>query len=160
MEALAGVAEALEQSAFGIWASRSAWAYPVANTVHVFGLVLLLAGIGIIDLKLLGVFRRLPLSALSDALTPMAVAGAILLIASGSVMFAADASAMVASDTFRKKLVLIVIALANAAAFRLIFGSRVAQWTGPPPFSARLLAGVSLFLWVSVAVLGRMIAYS
>lgn len=160
MDALAGFAEALEALSFGIWAARSAWAYPVANVVHVLGLVLLLGGIGLVDLRLLGAFRSLPLPALSAALTPLAVAGLLLIVASGLTMFAADASAMAASGTFRQKLVLIAIALANAAAFRLAFGGRVAEWTSAPPFAARAMALASLLLWTAVAVFGRMIAYS
>ncbi|MFN3944627.1 MAG: DUF6644 family protein [Allosphingosinicella sp.] len=160
MEALAGLAEALETSSFGIWAARSAWAYPIANVVHVLGLVLLLGGIGIVDLRLLGAFRTLPLAAVSAALTPLAVGGLVLLLASGLTMFAADASAMAASGTFRQKLVLIAVALANAAAFRFLFGGRVAGWTTAPPPAARAMALASLLLWTAVAVWGRMIAYS
>jgi hypothetical protein len=160
LEALAGLAEALESSGFGMWASRSAWAYPIANVVHVLGLVLLLGGIGIVDLRILGAFPRLPLPALSAALTPLAVAGLILILISGLTMFAADASAMAASGTFRRKLILIALALTNALAFRLMFGGRIAGWTVNPPPAAKVMALASLFLWIGVAILGRMIAYS
>ena len=76
---------------------------------------------------------------------------------SGSVLFAADAAALAQSDTFRTKLVLIALALANAIAFRLLYGRSPAD---PPPVSARLMAAASVLLWLSVGTLGRMIAYS
>lgn len=158
MEWLASVAVALEASGFGQWAGRSAWAYPVANVVHVFGLILLIGGIGLVDLRILGVFPRLPLQPLSQALTPLAIAGLMLIAASGLVMFAADARAMAASDMFQRKLVLILIALANAAVFRALH--RGAGWTDRPPASARIMALASLLLWLLVAVAGRMVAYS
>jgi hypothetical protein len=160
LEALAGIAGALEGSGFGIWAARSAWAYPIANVVHVLGLVLLLGGIGIVDMRLLGAFRSLPLPAVSAALTPLAGAGLLLIVLSGLTMFAADASAMATSGTFRQKLLLIAVALANAAAFRLVFAGRVASWTAAAPAGARVMALASLLLWTAVAVFGRMIAYS
>jgi hypothetical protein len=156
LDALAGFAEALEASSFGIWAARSAWAYPIANVAHVLGLVLLLGGIGLVDLRLLGAFRSLPLGAVLAALTPLAVAGLLIMILSGLTMFAADASAMAASGTFRRKLVLIALALLNAAAFRAWFGQR----PDPSGIPAKAMALASLLLWTAAAIFGRMIAYS
>ncbi|MDP3383095.1 MAG: hypothetical protein Q8S47_07195, partial [Phenylobacterium sp.] len=67
MEALAAL---LEASALGQWARGSAVAYPVANVAHLLGLVLLVGGIGVVDLRLAGLWRGLPIAALSRALTP------------------------------------------------------------------------------------------
>jgi uncharacterized protein DUF6644 len=160
LDALAGFARALEASDFGNWAASSTWAYPVANVTHIFALVLLLGGIGVVDLRLLGFFSRLPLTAVSAALTPLAIAGVVLLAASGFTMFAADAAAMAASATFQRKLVLIALALINAVAFRLLFGTRFEGWAEGPPLAARAMALGSLLLWSLVAIHGRMIAYS
>lgn len=142
---------------FAEWAASSPYAYPAANTVHVLALALLLGGIGIVDLRLLGMFRSLPLQPLARALVPVAATGVAILAASGSILFAADAEAVASSGTFRLKLVLIAIALANVALFRLLYGRSPAD---PPPLLARVLALTSLLLWTSVAIAGRMIAYS
>lgn len=160
MEALTGFAEAVQASAFGEWAAGSSWAYPVANVLHLLGLVMLVGGIGIVDLRLTGAFRSLPAAALSRALTPVAVAGLLLMLPTGFIMFAADAEALAGSDTFLRKLVLIMIALTNAVAFRLLWGSRLHQWERAPPLSGRIMAAASLLLWLAVGTLGRMIAYS
>ena len=154
--ALASVARAVEASPFASWAAESALAYPVANVVHLLGLVLVVGGIGLVDLRLLGLFRKLPLEPLARALTPLAVAGLILMAASGSILFAADAAALAASGTFRLKLMLIAVALTNAAIFRLWIGRTLAD---PPGTAMRLSALASLALWMSVATMGRMIAY-
>ncbi len=66
---------------------------------------MLVGGIGILDLRLAGLFRRIPVEALSSALTPIALAGLVLMIPSGATMFAADAAALVNSATFRLKLI-------------------------------------------------------
>ncbi len=151
------IAEAVAATPFAAWAAGSPQAYPYANVLHLLGLVLLLGGIGLIDLRLLGAFPRLPLQALAEALTPLGIAGVIILVASGSVLFAADAVALAGSETFRLKLVLIGIALANALAFRFLYRSLDAA---PPALAARLMAFISLALWLSIATSGRMIAYS
>ena len=155
--ALVALARIVAASPFASWAAGSAFAYPLANVVHLFGLVLLVGGIAIVDLRLLGLFPRLPLEPLARALTPLAVVGLILLAASGSVLFAADAAALATSATFRTKLLLISLALANALAFRLAFGRSAPE---PVPVTARLMGLASLLLWLSTATMGRMIAYT
>lgn len=157
---LEDLAQALQASPFGAWAGQSAYAYPAANLIHLLGLVMLVGGIGLVDLRLVGAFRSLPPAALSRTLTPVAIAGLLLLIPSGLTMFAADAKAMVASVTFQRKLVLIALALANAILFRWLWGKRIADWDASPPRGGRLMAGASLLLWLAVAAHGRMIAYS
>ena len=93
MEALVAAAAALEGSALGVWARGSPDAYPAANLAHLLGLVMLVGGIGILDLRLAGLARALPAAALSRLLTPVALAGLVLMAGSGAVMFAADAGA-------------------------------------------------------------------
>ena len=78
---------------------------------------MLVGGIGLLDLRLVGLFRSLPVAPLSRALTPVAIAGLILMVPSGLTMVAADA-AVAESATFRWKLLLIALALTNALAFR------------------------------------------
>jgi hypothetical protein len=151
------LAEAVAATPFAAWAAASPQAYPVANVLHLLGLVLLLGGIGLIDLRLLGLFPRLPLQPLAEALTPLGIAGLVILVPSGAVLFAADAVAVAGNEMFRLKLVLIAIALANALAFRVLYRRLDAA---PPAMPARLMAAASLALWLGVATYGRLIAYS
>lgn len=156
MQGLIELAEALEASPFGAWARGSRHAYPVANLVHLLGLVTLIGSIGVLDLRVMGLFRRLPLAELSRVLTPIAVGGVLLMIPSGFTMFAADAGPLVRSDTFRWKMGLLALALANALAFRLMWR----RLDGTPPLAARAMALASLGLWLWIGALGRLIAYN
>ena len=158
MDPLSAFGEAVQTSPFGVWAGGEI--YPIANLVHLLGLVMLVGGIGILDLRLAGLMRRLPVAPLSAALTAIAIAGLLLMIPSGATMFASDAAALVHSATFRWKLLLIVLALANAIAFRFLWRARIERWDLDPPPLGRLMAAGSILLWLSVAALGRMIAYS
>lgn len=98
----------------------------------------------------------LPLSALPRALTPLALAGLTFMALSGPILFAADATALARSSTFGWKLALIVIALVNALAFRRFWRGTA----GEPSVPLRLMAIVFIALWLSVAALGRLIAYT
>lgn len=146
---------AIEASALADWAGSEALVYPIANTAHVIGAVLLVGGIGLLDLRLLGYGRRLEPQALAEVVTPLALGGFVLMVVSGGLMFAADARAMAASPLFLAKLGLIGLAGLNAAMFRSLFR----RLDGAIPPGARLLAAVSLALWLGVVVLGRLVAY-
>lgn len=158
MNELTAFGEAVQSSPFGAWAGSDA--YPIANLVHILGLVMLVGGIGILDLRLAGLFRRIPAQPLASALTPIAIVGLLLMVPSGATMFAADASALVNSTTFRIKLLLILLALTNAIAFRYLWQRRIDRWDSDPAPLGRLMAAVSILLWLSIAGFGRWIAYS
>jgi hypothetical protein len=155
---VADAAAALEGSALGVAMRGSKGWYPAANVAHLAGLVLLVGAIGVLDLRVAGLGRALPIAALSRMLTPLAVAGLVLLAASGFLLYAADAAPLTRSWVFRTKLALAALALANALAFRRLFGDfRSGQ---EPPATARAMAVVSLALWLTVGGLGRLIAYN
>jgi hypothetical protein len=145
----------LESAGISLWIRQVPWAYPATNTLHLLGLVMLVGSIGVVDLRVLGLWRQLPIGALSAALTPIAVAGLVLQGVTGLALFAADAEALAGSDIFQVKLALVSLALLNAAAFRLVW--RGDQATARP--LARLSAGASLGMWLAVGALGRLIAY-
>lgn len=156
---LTDVAVWLDAAGVGPWARGSALAYPIVNTLHLLGLVMLVGGIGIVDLRVAGLWRALPITTLSRALTPVAAAGLMLMVASGVVLFAADGAALARSDIFARKLVIIALALANAAAFRLIWRAGMPGWSAMAPGGARAMAAASLLLWLGAAASGRWIAY-
>lgn len=154
------VAQWLDAVGIGPWARGGTMVYPVANTLHLLGLIMLVGGIGVVDLRVLGLWKRLPLEPLSRALTPVAIAGLILMVPTGVVLFAADGVALSGSDAFERKLVLIAIALANALAFRAMFDKRIGGWGNHAPALPRIMAAASILLWLLIGTLGRWIAYS
>lgn len=153
-------AAALEAAWLGVVMRQDPWAYPVANLVHLLGLTLLVGPILLFDLRVMGLGRRLvEVEGLSRLVTPFAVAGAGLALASGPLLFLADAKALSTSALFWTKLALVAVALANAAAFRTAFGEQLGRWDQAPPAWGRAQAAASIALWFTVAGAGRMIAY-
>ncbi|NNM72892.1 hypothetical protein HJG44_10940 [Enterovirga sp. DB1703] len=155
---MAEAPEALQASGLGAWARGPAYAW--LNVLHLLGLVLLVGGIGILDLRLCGLGREIPAAALARFLTPFALLGLAVAIPTGFGLFAADAVSLAASGTFRWKLALIGLGLANAAAFRLAWQRQIEGWDEGPSPAGRLVAAASLAIWLAVATLGRMIAYT
>ncbi|MDR7059876.1 MULTISPECIES: DUF6644 family protein [unclassified Sphingopyxis] len=156
---LTAAAAWLDTTGIGPWSRGSALVYPIANTLHLLGLVMLVGGIGVVDLRIVGLWQRLPVAELSRALTPVALAGLILMVASGVILFAADGAALARSAIFERKLIIVIAALANAAAFRRVWNTHITRWTDGAPRAARVMAGTSLLLWLAAGASGRWIAY-
>jgi hypothetical protein len=152
-------AVALEASAVGEWMRGSGWAYPVVNLVHLLGLVLLVGPMLLLDLRLLGAGRLFPLAEVSAALTPWAVAGLLLLLPSGALLFAADAGPLIENRLLQFKLLLVAFGIANALLFRRLWSGRLHDWDWRPPWAGRLQAALSALCWLAAATLGRLIAY-
>jgi hypothetical protein len=156
---LTDLAALVEPTALARFARGSALGYPLASLAHLLGLVIGLGGILLLDLRLAGAFRALPLAAALRTLLPVAWVGLGLLVLSGAMLFSADARALATNPAFRWKLVLIGLALANGALFHAV--GHPGRWRDDceVPSTARALALVSIGLWLAVATCGRFIAY-
>lgn len=152
----------LEATQVAVWVKTSTWAYPLLETAHVIGLGLLFGSIFVMDLRLLGVGRKLPLSALAHHLLPWVWAGFAINLVSGTLLFMSDATEFAGNTAFRIKIALIVLAGINAAFFHAR-AYRYAVEVDPAqhdvPGASIVAAMVSICLWVAVITAGRMIAY-
>jgi hypothetical protein len=152
---------AIEASAVGQAMRQWLWLYPAVEVVHIAGIALLVGSILILDLRLLGFSRALPVRRLAAHILPWSAASFALIVPSGLAMFVAHAGELMANPVFPVKICLILLAGANAGVFHAGVFRRAAQWDVDvmPPIAARAAAGVSLLLWVSVIACGRLLAY-
>lgn len=134
----------------------SRFAYPLVNTAHVLGLALLYGSVVAMDLAVLGAWRGLAARPFVRTLRPLAVAGVAVALPTGAALFAVRASEYAAMPVMVAKLVLLAIALVNAAGF-VALAERGEKPFGP---RARLAAALSLALWTGVVVAGRFIGYA
>lgn len=151
----------IEGSALGVAMRQSLWLYPIVEIVHLSGIGLLFGSIVVLDLRLLGLSRDVPVRRLAAHVLPWTAASFLLIVPSGLAMFIAHASEFIASPVFALKMGLIFAAGLNAAMFHAGAMRGVAQWDvdrAPPP-AARIAAALSLLLWLSVIACGRLLAY-
>jgi len=158
-DGLVELARLIEASAVGAMMRESFWLYPVMNLTHLLGLVMLVGGIGLLDLRLLGFGRSVPVAALARYVTPIAIAGLVLMLGSGAMQFAADAGALAGAEVFRLKIVIVAVAILNAVLFRVLWQRRLRDWDDHPPALGRLQAAGSVSMWIAAGTLGRLIAY-
>lgn len=152
----------IESTALALAMRKSIWLYPAVETVHIIGLALLVGSIAVLDLRLLGLSRSLPVRKLAAHVLPWTLASFLLIVPSGLLMFIAHAGDFIANPVFALKMGLILAAGTNAALFHAGVFRGVAAWDVDvmPPLAARASAALSLLFWVSVIACGRLLAYT
>lgn len=146
--------EWLESLWLAVWLrdSVSIWAYPTVLTLHTMGLSVLVGASAILDLRLLGVSRSIPLSAFRWVSTAVAIGLTVNLI-TGGMLFIKDPLTWGKSIPFLVKMSLVVISAATVLPMRRYVSS------GEAGGSSRLLAVTSLVAWTAAVTAGRLLAY-
>jgi hypothetical protein len=152
----------IEGTAFAVAMRQSLWLYPIVEIVHLAGIALLFGSIAILDLRLLGLSRDVPVRRLAAHVLPWTAAAFLLIVPSGLAMFAAHASEFIASPLFALKMGLIFSAGVNAALFHAGAMRGVSDWDAnrAPPLAARAAGALSLLFWLAVIACGRLLAYT
>lgn len=152
---------AIEQSAFAAAIRQSLWAYPAANVGHILALFVFAGAVSIMDLTLIGALRGANPSSLVTQSRRAAIGGLLLMMATGSILFAAEASHVAMNRVFQIKLALIAFGILNALATGPQLRRALVATPASSPFPLRLRAAavISLLTWLSVAACGRLIAY-
>ena len=138
------------------------WSYAVINLVHILGVATLFGSVLILDLKLMGLFPRVSLPAVSVPTAPLAALGFAIAAASGVCLLATNATEYRDNPFLLIKFGAICAALAN---FALVHHSSAWRARGTNDFSrrqrAQLAAGgaVSLLAWATAVTAGRMLGY-
>ena len=153
---------AIESSGVGRLLRESLWAYPIAETLHIVGLATLYGSVLIVDLRLLGLNRSLPVSRLARHALPWTVGAFLLVMLTGLLMFTAHAEDFLTNRVFIFKMGVIATAGVNAALLHTGVMRTVAAWdvNVMPPLRVRLAAVFSILLWTTVITCGRFLAYT
>lgn len=152
----------LEQTSVGTAIRDSLWLFPIIETVHIFGIILLVGATSILDLRLMGLtFRDESVSKIAGRFIPWALAGFVIQVTTGLLLFSSEATKMYDNLGFQIKMVLILIAGINALVFHSVAYQSVGKWDHDPvgPLSARFAGLFSILLWFGIVAAGRWIAY-
>jgi hypothetical protein len=153
----------LEGSALGHAIRASGvWTYAVLNLTHILGISSLFGSILALDLRLVGVWRTVPVDALARPLIPIATGGFLLAILSGICMLATNGREYIGNPFLIVKFVAIAIGVLNVGALNLLPAWRARHAGALSLASERQLAvtgAISLVCWVTAVTAGRMIAY-
>lgn len=154
----------LEHSSLGMGIRDSDWLFYFIESIHVFGIVLMVGTVAMVDLRLLGagIMRRQPVSEVAGQFLPWTWTGFGILVVSGSFLLISEAATkLYPSPSFWIKMALIFLAGVNMTIFHFTVYRRVSEWDNSEvtPPAARAAAWISLIIWAGVVFAGRGIAY-
>jgi hypothetical protein len=152
----------LEQSPIGAAVRQSLWLFPAIETVHLLGMTILVGTAAAFDLRLLGWgLQRTRVADLVRRLLPWTWVGFGLQVVTGGLLFSSEASKMYVNPAFRLKMLLIILAGAQALIFQLVAGRKVDAWDerAAVPIAARIGGLISILLWIGVVAAGRWIGF-
>ena len=137
----------------------SKWWWAFMMDVHFIGLALLIGTVGVLDLRMLGFLKQVPIAPL-HRLTPWAMAGFGVNTLTGILAFIGMPTYYTFDVAFWLKMLTLVLLGLNAAAFYLSDAFQSVEHLGAgedAPLLAKFFAASSLVLWFAVIALGRYI---
>jgi hypothetical protein len=153
----------LEGSTLGL-AMRSAgvWAYAIVNLTHILGVATLFGAVLVLDLRLIGFWRGIPLGSIARPTVPIATTGFIVAATSGLCLISTNGSEYAGNPFLLIKFPAILAGLVNVGVL-----SRVPAWKARDSRALtaaehRQLAGfgaISLVSWLTAIGAGRLIGY-
>lgn len=152
----------LEQTSIGMAVRNSLWLFPTIETLHLFGIVLLVGSTSALDLRLLGLsLRNQSVSQVAARLLPWAWVGFTVQITTGMLLFSSEATRCYTNPAFRLKMLMIFLAGVNAMVFHYTAYRSVGKWDDAPttPMGAKLAGSFSILLWFGIVAAGRWIAF-
>ena len=150
--------EWIESFSIAVWLreSPSVWSHPTVLTLHTMGMSVLVGASYVLDLRLLGIGRSVPLSAYRW-IFPVVAVGLTVNLITGALLFAKNATAWGTALPFLIKMSLVIASVATLVPLRkFVLNGDVGHSEAG---RARLLAIASILAWSGAVTAGRLLAY-
>jgi len=160
MEFLQPTFDWLGTSWLGVFSRNASWVFVAAETAHFFGLSLLFGSLLVIDLRVVGFARFINMQAAMKFI-PIAMAGFAINLISGITFIASNPERYGPNIAFQWKMGLVLIAGLNALWFWFGEHKELSQLADgeDAEFRAKVIAALSLIIWVIVIILGRFMPF-
>jgi len=152
----------IQATGFFTYLRGSGYVYPVILSLHMVAIAFFGGMILMTDLRLLGVtMRNHPVADVAAKLRVPKRYGFLLAATCGVLLLGCKAEEYYYNAFFRVKVTLLFMVVVHALVFRRSVYDKVDEFdrNGRVPDRAKLAAGLSLLLWVSIACMGRGIGY-
>jgi hypothetical protein len=142
--------------------NAGSWNYGIVNLIHILGVSSLFGSVLVLDLRLLGAWRSVPLASITRPTVPIAATGFVVAATSGLCLISTNASEYVGNPFLLIKFPAIVVGLVNAAVVRRLAAWKARASRDLAPREQRQLSivgAVSLASWLTAIAAGRLIGY-
>ena len=153
----------LESTQVGLLVRESLYGFQILVATHILGLAFSVGTLVWFDLRLLGLsMPGCPVSKVYRRLMPWMLPGFAVMFISGALLFVGFATNAYGNVYFRLKVAAMLVAGLNAFLFHRTTERRIALWDSAarPPMAARLAGLISIVVWATVIVAGRMMSYT
>ena len=153
----------VEGSSLGVFVRESLWAFPALVAVHILGLAVSAGVVVWFDFRLLGVsMRAVPVSVVYRQLMRWAFGGFVVMFVTGALLLSGAATAAYGNAYFRVKMSALFLAGVNAIVYHMVTERGIRNWNDDarPPLAARMAGLISVVLWATVILAGRMMSYT
>ena len=140
------------------WVNDVAWVWPALESLHFIGLTLLMGTILVINVRMLGLMKQVPLDAI-DRLIPWGVLGFGLNVVTGMLFFIAVPQQYTQNVAFIWKVGLILVAAFNGLYFTAYDRAWAMEPEGDAPALSKAMAVSAFVLWVGVMYYGSMLPF-
>ncbi len=152
----------IDQTALSQIIQSRAWIIPTVQSIHILSFALVVASALMINLRLTGLFARdQSLERISARFLPFIWWPLLVLLTTGTIMIIGEPSRALKNPVFQVKVVLVVAAVIVTCMFGRM--RRNPEFDDPargPRAAPRLMAAISMALWVCIIFAGRWIAYA
>ncbi|MDB5475108.1 MAG: hypothetical protein JWP49_619 [Phenylobacterium sp.] len=159
---LAALCAWLEKTPLSAAIQDIGWIIPISQTVHILALAVVLSSIVFVDVRLLGLGAwRVSAPAMARRFLPPVWFAVAVMAVTGAILIIGEPRRDLLNPVFQIKMLLLVAALVVTAVIQAGIAAHPRAWGegGPAAWPARLAAGLSLAVWLAIAVCGRFIAY-
>jgi hypothetical protein len=153
------VLQMLHDLPLGTIIRNSSWLYTYFLCLHFLGFSLLFGGLMVVDLRVLGFAKRIPLDKCL-AFLPWVIIGFCINAFTGLCFFCFQPFQLWANWAFKIKMILVALAGLNALFFTLVEDKKLHAYAAEgksPDLGMKISAFASLTIWVLVIVAGRLI---
>jgi Family of unknown function (DUF6644) len=138
------------------------WTYGTVNLVHILGVSSLFGSVLVLDLRLLGLWKSIPIATITQPTVPIAAAGFVIAAFSGVCLLATKATEYVGNPFLYIKFPAIGLGMANVLVLNLLpawKARKTRDLTSRENFQLSVVGGISLVSWLTAIMAGRMIGY-
>src|SRR5215471_5853323 len=157
-----GIAHSIQSIQFLSDFSESVLAYPIVLSTHLTCIALFGGMILATDLRLLGLsLKSLTITEVVTSLRPWKRLGGGIMISMGLLLATSKAEEYAPNPFFWTKMIILGLIGVHALIFRPIVYNKTEEMDQSPvlPTKAKVAAILSLVLWTTMFVMGRLIAY-
>ena len=134
------------------------WAWPSMEAVHFVGMAVLFGVVLLVGLRVLGVARNVPYSAV-HRLLPLGALALLVNIVTGMFFFIADSGRYVAMDGFPPKIMWLMVGGLAIIYFTIFDDIWDVKSNEDAPPRAKVMAALTMVSWAAVLVFGRLLPY-